>query len=108
MNKVIIRGSYGCLHCDRDSGAVLKYVPDTDCTDYADIVRFNFTGPDVASLDRFKEGDILDFGFWTSAGEYVEPMRADKPEPLPATVVDVGTVSEYGLTQKLSAAVRCF
>jgi hypothetical protein len=24
------------------------------------------------------------------------------------TFVDVGTVSEYGLTQKLSSAIRCF
>lgn len=29
-------------------------------------------------------------------------------EPLHPSVVDVSTISEYGLTQKLSNAVRCF
>lgn len=28
--------------------------------------------------------------------------------PLAPSVVDVGTVTEYGLTQKLSTPIRCF
>lgn len=39
--------------------------------------------------------------------EHARDLQRALP-PLAPSVVDVATVTEYGLTQKLSAAIRCF
>lgn len=82
-NIVLIRGSYGTLTVHRATGAVVGYdhegnlEPDSGPKDgYRDIA---FVHPGHLSLG---EADILDVGFWTVDGVYIERLAWDPEQEL--------------------------
>lgn len=76
-------GNYGSMTVSKETGEVLAYnTEDSDFDDtkpgegYADILCFDlssFDGP--FSVEEFDHVDVLDLGFWTKNGEYVERAR---------------------------------
>ncbi len=83
MSKTFqVFGNYGSMEVSSETGEVLDYEPGLDYDDtkpeegYADILCFDldsFAGP--YSRDQWDHLDVLDLGFWTKTGEYVERAR---------------------------------
>lgn len=75
---VTIEGSHGKLTVDLLTGNVTAYEWEqhADAPEYGDIVRFDL-GENAAYYKRpVQPGmwfDILDVGFWTDKGDYIEP-----------------------------------
>ena len=75
-------GNYGSITVSKETGEVIAYAPDCDYDEtkpeegYADILCFDlasFDGP--FTIGEFDHVDVLDLGFWTKDGEYVERAR---------------------------------
>lgn len=80
-------------------GITITFDPD------ADEYRVNFKAGREATA--YYTNDLDDaLGTGHAMADTLAPMKA--PPTLAPTVVDVGTIIEYGLVQKLTTPVRCF
>lgn len=92
LNTFQVWGNYGAMEVSCATGEVLAYTPDLDYDPakpdegYADILCFDlasFDGP-VKDATHWDHVDVLDLGFWTKTGEYVERARDwEVEEPVP-------------------------
>jgi hypothetical protein len=76
-------GNYGTMEVSAVTGEIFKYNPDLDYDEtkpeegYADILCFDlssFDGP-IKDPKTWEHVDVLDLGFWTKTGEYVDRAR---------------------------------
>jgi hypothetical protein len=83
-------GNYGTIQCDPTTGEVVGYVLALgEAADYADISRVDlaerrgwYVAHGVPMAAHQPDGDILDCGFWTLAGDYVEPENGWRTDRL--------------------------
>lgn len=79
MNTFNVRGSWGNITVNADTGKVVTYTPDPPENgeyDYNNISKFDIDEWRNENPDETLEGndlDILDLGYWTNEGVYESP-----------------------------------